>query len=194
MIPQDEHRDRAAFDRVLIALAEYVPQHAVLGPGLVAFGARGLERFYGSEEAASRMLVDALVGNEPLAEGRIGIADDVFTAVTAAQSTSARYPLRRVEPGEQQLFLSRCLSTFWVMPETVSLLQRLGLSTLGDFAGLGLDAIREATGVFRASVYFIWLPVIQVLPSLFAMRLWTLVNVWNCQRSCTLVEQCGVSD
>jgi len=147
LIPQDEHRDRAAFDRVLIELAEYVPQHAVLGPGLVAFGARGLERFYGSEEAASRMLVDALVRSEPLAEGRIGIADDLFTAVTAAQSTSARYPLRRVEPGEQQLFLSEMPLDVLGDADTVSLLQRLGLHTLGDFVGLGLDAIRERLGV-----------------------------------------------
>lgn len=147
MIPQDERRDRVAFDRVLIELAEYVPQHAVLGPGLVAFGARGLERFYGSEEAASRMLMDALVRSEPLAEGRIGIADDVFTAVTAAQSTTSRYPLRRVEPGEQQLFLSEMPLEVLGDPETVSLMQRLGLQTLGDFVGLGLDAIRERLGV-----------------------------------------------
>lgn len=147
LIPHDEHRDRSAFDRVLRDLTEYVPQHAVLGPGLVAFGARGLERFYGSEEAASRMLVDALVRSEPLAEGRIGIADDLFTAVTAAQSTSHRYPLRRVEPGEQQLFLSEMPLDVLGEPETVSLLQRLGLHTVGDFVELGLDAIRERLGV-----------------------------------------------
>ena len=99
LIAQDEHRDRVAFDRVLSELGEYVPQHAVLEPGLVALGARGVERFYGSEEAAGRMLVDALLRSEPLAQGRIGIADDLFTAVTAAHSTSVRYPLRKVEPG-----------------------------------------------------------------------------------------------
>lgn len=147
LIPQDEHRDRAVFDRVLRELTEYVPQHAVLGPGLVAFGARGLERFYGSEEAASRMLMDALVRSEPLAEGRIGIADDVFTAVTAAQSTSTPYPLRRVEPGEQQLFLAEMPLDVLGEPETVSLLQRLGLHTVGDFVELGLEAIRERLGV-----------------------------------------------
>jgi protein ImuB len=147
VIAQNEHRDRAAFDRVLIKLAEYVPQHAVLEPGMVAFGARGLERFYGSEEAASRMLLDALVRTEPLAHGRIGIADDVFTAVTAAQSTSASYPLRRVEPGEQELFLSEMPLDVLGEPDTVSLLQRLGLQTLGDFVELGHVAIRERFGV-----------------------------------------------
>ena len=147
VLAQDDHRDRVAFDRVLIDLAEYVPQHAILAPGLVAFGARGLERFYGSEEAAGRMLMDALVRSEPLAHGRIGIADDLFTAVTAAHSTTERYPLRRVEPGEQELFLSDMPLEVLDEPETVSLLQRLGLQTLGDFVGLGLEAIRERLGV-----------------------------------------------
>jgi protein ImuB len=147
LIAQDEHRDRVAFDRVLSELGEYVPQHAVLEPGLVALGARGVERFYGSEEAAGRMLVDALLRSEPLAQGRIGIADDLFTAVTAAHSTSVRYPLRKVEPGEQELFLAEMPLEVLGEPDTVSLLQRLGLQTLGDFVGLGLDAIRERLGV-----------------------------------------------
>ena len=147
LITQDEHRDRVAFDRVLSELGEYVPQHAVLEPGLVALGARGVERFYGSEEAAGRMLVDALLRSEPLAQGRIGIADDLFTAVTAAHSTSVRYPLRKVEPGEQELFLAEMPLEVLGEPDTVSLLQRLGLQTLGDFVGLGLDAIRERLGV-----------------------------------------------
>jgi protein ImuB len=147
LVPRDDHRDRQAFDRVLRDLAHYVPQHALLAPGLVAFGARGLGRFYGSEEAASRMLLDALAQSEPLARGRIGIADDLFTAVTAAQSTHERYPLRNVEPGNQELFLADMPLEVLGDENTVSLLYRLGLETLGDFVALGRDAIRERLGV-----------------------------------------------
>lgn len=147
MAARDEHRERRTFDRVLTDLAEYVPQHAVLAPGLVAFGARGLERFYGSEEAAGRMLRDALVQSEPLAEARIGIADDVFTAVTAAKHTTEAYPFRRVEPKNSALFLSEMPLDVLDDDATVSLLLRLGLRTLGDFVNLGIDAIRERLGV-----------------------------------------------
>lgn len=146
LVGVDEYRDRTAFNSVLGNLAQYVPQHAVLAPGLVAFSARGLERFYGSEEAASRMLLGALTQSEPLAHGRIGIADDLFTAVTAAQHTTARYPLRTVEPGHQALFLSEMPLAVLGDDATVSLLLRLGLHTLGDFVDLGVDTIRERFG------------------------------------------------
>ncbi|MDP5128450.1 MAG: hypothetical protein NWP37_01605, partial [Pontimonas sp.] len=47
----------------------------------------------------------------------------------------------------QQFFLSEMPLDVLGDADTVSLLQRLGLHTLGDFVGLGLDAIRERLGV-----------------------------------------------
>lgn len=153
MAPIDEARDRNAFDRVLIDLADYVPRHSLLAPGLVAFGARGLERFYGSEEAAGRMLLSAVAQSEPLAEGRIGIADDVFTAVTAAQQTTTSYPLRAVAPGQSAVFLADLPVDVLDHDDVISLLLRLGIRTVGDFVSLGEKSIRERWGVLGERLY-----------------------------------------
>lgn len=142
----DGNRDKKYFDTILSSLVEYVPEFSVLSPGLVAFKARGLSRFYGSEENASHVLLGALKEKEPLVEGRIGIADDLFTAVTAAKNTPKNAPIINVKSGEEKKFLSKMPLEVLGDPETVSLLQRLGLQTLEDFTLLGEDAVRERLG------------------------------------------------
>jgi protein ImuB len=150
---RDPERDRHAFDRVLVDLAQCVSDHSLLAPGLVAFHARGLERFYGSEEAAARMLMDAVAASEPLASTRVGIADDVFSAVIAARHTTREYPLRRVEPEASEEFLADIPVEFLEDDATVSLLTRLGITTLGGFVSLGLDAIRDRLGSLGERLY-----------------------------------------
>ena len=122
-------------------------------PGLVAFHARGLEHFYGSEEAAARMLREALVASEPLATARIGIADDLFSAVIAAQHATDDYPLHSVEKGASAEFLSDVSVETLHDPSIVSLLLRLGVTTLGGFVALGLEAIRDRLGVNGERLY-----------------------------------------
>jgi protein ImuB len=148
-----EERDRRVFDRVVIDLAQCVPDHSLLSPGLVAFHARGLEHFYGSEEAAARMLREALVASEPLATARIGIADDLFSAVIAAQHATDDYPLHSVEKGASAEFLSDVSVETLHDPSIVSLLLRLGVTTLGGFVALGLEAIRDRLGVNGERLY-----------------------------------------
>jgi protein ImuB len=153
LVAGNEERDRQAFDRVLIDLAQCVPDHALLAPGLVAFHARGLAGFYGSEEAAARMLCEALVASESLATARVGIADDLFSAVIAARHTTSDYPLHSVEVGQSEEFLSDVPVAALEDDATVSLLLRLGVSTLGGFVALGLDAIRDRLGTEGERLY-----------------------------------------
>jgi protein ImuB len=77
-------RDSAFFDRVVIALSDYVPDHALLSPGMVLFYARGLSRFYGSEEKAAQVLRRVVCTEMNSPDVRVGVADDVFSAVMAA--------------------------------------------------------------------------------------------------------------
>jgi protein ImuB len=149
----DAHRDHASFQRVIIDLIACVPQHSLIAPGLVAFHARGLARFYGSEEASARMLMDAVHRSQPLATARVGIADDLFSAVIAAQHTTALYPVRAVEPGQSAVFLADMPIAVLEDEATVSLLGRLGVHTLGDFVALGVEAIRERLGTRGEEFY-----------------------------------------
>ena len=153
MAATDSARDHISFQRIIIDLATYVPQHSLISPGLVAFPARGLARFYGSEQASARILMDAVSRSEPLASTRVGIADDLFSAVIAARQTTTTHPIRTVEPGQSAVFLADMPVTVLDDEATVSLLVRLGVHTVGDFVALGADAIRERLGTHGSRLY-----------------------------------------
>ena len=78
----DRFEDEAAavrhFDPVIVSVENTVPLVRVLRPGRIAMGARGPARYYRSEELAA----EALRAVHP--DTRIGIADGLFTAVSAA--------------------------------------------------------------------------------------------------------------
>jgi protein ImuB len=146
-------RDAAFFDRIIIQLSDYVPDHALLNPGMVLFRARGLRRFYGSEERAGQVLQNFLVRDVGLRDTRVGVADSVFAAVMAATHSSKSAPLRIIEPGQSPAFLATLQLDVLDDQNTVSLLTRLGLRTLGDFVGLGADVIRERFGATGEHLY-----------------------------------------
>jgi len=139
-------RDRAFFDRVIIRVSEHIPQHTLLEPGLLAFQARGVERFYGSEATAADLLIEALAQGEHAIHVRIGAADDLFSAVMAARHTTVVKPVRIIPPGGSPAFLAGLPVTVLDDERTVSLLLRLGVDTLGGFVALGKDAVRERFG------------------------------------------------
>jgi protein ImuB len=122
-------RDAAFFDRVLISLSEYVPDHALLNPGMVLFYARGLARFYGSEEKAAQLVQRVVSGERNISDVRVGVADDVFSAVMAATHSTRDNPLRIIEPGQSAAFLARLPLGVLDDEHTVSLLSRMGINT-----------------------------------------------------------------
>jgi len=139
-------RDSAFFDRVVIALSEYVPDHALLSPGMVLFYARGLSRFYGSEEKAAQVLRRVVCTEMNIPDVRVGVADDVFSAVMAATQSLPEDPLRFIKPGQSEHFLANLPVAVLDDEHTVALLHRLGVATLGQFVALGPDSVRERFG------------------------------------------------
>ena len=151
-----------AFEALSRAVEVLAPRLALDRPGLLYVPTRGPSRYFGGDEAfATRLLAEVapVLMNGALngADARIGVADGVFAARLAA---------RRAQPGgvfvvpagESAAFLAPWPVRVLDDGDLASLLVRLGLPTLGDFAGLppasvlgrfgpaGLAAHRRARG------------------------------------------------
>ncbi|WP_373281852.1 DNA polymerase Y family protein [Nocardia jiangxiensis] len=144
----DPDRDARLFEPVATAVDATVPGVEVLRPGLLVLAARGAARFFGSEEQAAEQLVDAVAATG--VECRIGIADEMSTAVLAARRAAL------VAPGTGAQFLASLpVSELAVEPslagpervDLVDLLHRLGLRRIGDFAALTPAEVASRFGV-----------------------------------------------
>jgi len=141
----DEARDTRAFEEVLAALERLRPGVLPLRPGLVALRSPG--RYYGGEPEAGAAIAECVV-SLGVWDVRVGIADELFTAEQAARHA----PLQEtyaVAAGRSADFL-RGLPVSVLddpdAPDAVSLLQRLGLTTLGDLADLPGADVRARFG------------------------------------------------
>jgi len=141
----DDARDTRAFEEVLTALERLRPGVLPLRPGLVAL--RSPERYYGGEPEAGAAIAECVV-SLGVWDVRVGIADELFTAEQAARHA----PLQEtyaISAGSSAEFL-RGLPVSVLddpdSPEVVSLLQRLGLTTLGDLADLPGTDVRARFG------------------------------------------------
>lgn len=123
-------RDTRAFEGVLTALEELRPGVMPLRPGLAALRSPG--RFYGGEPEAGAVLAERVV-DLGVWDVRIGVADELFTAEQAARkaSTQQTYVVEESTPFLRQLPVEALEDQ-----GAVSLLQRLGLQTLGELADL----------------------------------------------------------
>lgn len=178
----DPVRDVRSFEPVVRQIEQAVPGLQVIRPGTVAMRARGPVRYYGSEEAAARALLETVTASD-VPGACIGIADGPFAAEQAARvagwgaragnagpggagpggadpgvdapggpggsSTAERVQI--VEPGASAVFLAPFPVSLVVDARTATLLTRLGIRTLGEFAALSIDDVRRrfgASGVF----------------------------------------------
>ncbi|MGZ0713099.1 DNA polymerase Y family protein (plasmid) [Coraliomargarita sp. W4R53] len=165
VVPSDAARDARAFSPVVAGIEEQAPGVQIIRPGMCALRVRGPARYYGGEAQAAAVLIEAL-RKRGLEGTRAGIADGPFTAEQAARLTSAAEPTCIVSVDESAQFLAplpvmvlgtmselsaeptsraRRAST---MPrgDLVSLLARLGVNTLGQFAAMSDDRVRERFG------------------------------------------------
>ena len=126
------------FDPVIVSVENTVPLVRVLRPGRIAMGARGPARYYRGEDMAAA----ALRAVHP--DARIGIADGLFTAVTAATRAN---PVCIVPAGSSAEFLAPLSVDRVGDADLVGLLRRLGITTLGAFAALDAGAVRDRFGV-----------------------------------------------
>ena len=132
--PYDAALDTRMFEPVLAALDEIMPGAAMLRPGLCAIRSRGPSRFYGSDEEAGLWVLDTLDALG-IPDARVGIADGPFTAEHAARATS-RPRIRIIPENGSAQFLAPMPVRLVGDPHLVTLLQRLGIRTLGEFATL----------------------------------------------------------
>lgn len=137
VLDHDPALDSRAFEPVIAALESLVPGVEVLRPGLCAVRVRGAARYYGGERAAGLFLAGR--ADEMGAGGaRVGVADGIFTADQAARRTES---VQVVPEGSAAEFLAPLGIGLLDDPQLVTLLRRLGIRTLGDFARLGADDV-----------------------------------------------------
>jgi len=142
VLPADEARDTRAFEEVLAALERLRPGVMPLRPGLVALRSPG--RYYGGEPEAGAVVAEAVVALG-VWDVRIGVADELFTAEQAARA-AALQETYVVGADESAAFLRRLPVSVLEDAAAVSLLQRLGLPTLGDLAALPGTDVRARFG------------------------------------------------
>jgi protein ImuB len=149
VLDADPDRDARGFEQVLGALEELRPGVAPLRPGLVALRSPG--RFYGGETEAGAVLAQCVV-EAGIRDVRVGVADELFTAEQAARTAPVQESVV-VAPGESGAFLRPLPLEVLDEQATVSLLRRLGLTTLGDLAGLPSASVTARLGQRAAWVH-----------------------------------------
>lgn len=142
LLPHDPVHDERAFHPVLKTLERLSPGVSLLRPGLAALRARGIARYHGGELEAGIALREQLAENG-YPEVRIGIADGPFTAELAARSAG---PVTVIPPGKAPEFLAPMPLQVLRDEELTSLLIRLGVHTLGEFAALPGHEVRARLG------------------------------------------------
>lgn len=148
----DPGRDDRLFSTVLDRLELVAPGFHSVRAGLCAIPARGIARYYGGESMASEVLLDVL-SEIGFRDPRVGVADGLFTAEQAARLATPPDRVRVVPSGQAAAFLSPLPVTVLGDESLTVLLRRLGVRTLGSFAGLEAGAVRERLGGYGARLH-----------------------------------------
>ncbi|MDN6477902.1 Y-family DNA polymerase [Corynebacterium variabile] len=143
---EDADAEATAHEEVLTGLEQVTASVETLRPGLLAVPAGSLTRYYGSEEKAVELLVDAAA--RAGVDCVPGVADDLVSAVWASFTGAVRAPGASAAWVAAQpvgiLTAEPVLGAPTVMVETLS---DLGIRTLADFAALPR---RDVVGRFGA--------------------------------------------
>jgi protein ImuB len=132
IVNADYARDTAMFEPVVKAVIALAPFVEVFEPGTCMVPTLGPSRYYGGDEVLMRKMFEAVtdVTHDLGAICQIGIADGPFAARLAARSSTI------VPVGETPHFLEPHPLDVLDRPELQSLLNRLGIRTLGQFAAM----------------------------------------------------------
>ena len=149
VLDYDPALDNRAFEPVIAAIEQLVPGVQVLRPGLCAVRIRGAARYYGGEKAAALFLAGR-ADEEGAGGARVGIADGIFTADQAARSGQR---VGIVPEGGAAQFLAPLGIGLMDDPALVTLLRRLGIATLGEFAKLGAQDVATRFGASGARLH-----------------------------------------
>ncbi|MBM3675361.1 MAG: DNA polymerase Y family protein [Actinobacteria bacterium] len=142
----DPAGDARAFEPVARAVEALAPRLALERPGLLSFPTRGPSRYFGGDEALVARVLD-VVRDTAVPDARVGVADGVFAARLAAR----RGVLVPVDA--TPTFLAPWPVGALGDEDLASLLCRLGLRTLGDFAALPPGAVLARFGARGLGVH-----------------------------------------
>ena len=132
VVDRNEASEIRTFETVLTAIEEISAGVAPVRPGLCAL--RVPSRFYGGEPEAAAVVAEHLVG-AGVWDFRMGIADGIFAAEHAARR-AAPQDCWIIPRGGSAVFLAGLSIGVLDNGELVTLLRRLGIRSLGDFAAL----------------------------------------------------------
>jgi hypothetical protein len=127
------------FVQVVARAGELCPWVHPIRLGTCALPARGPARFFGGEEMVVSRLVEAV--DE---DAQVGVADGLFAAMLAARAGLI------VPAGEAAAFLAPWSVATLARPELAVTLQRLGVTTLGQFAALPSADVSDRFGADAA--------------------------------------------
>lgn len=142
IVPADADRDHRMFAPLVDRLEEISPGVQLIRPGLVALRMRGPARYYGGEKPAVAALLEAMA-KAGMPDVRAGIADGLFAAEQAAYDPER---VCVVEAGKAADFLAPLPVNRLGDAELTSLLPRLGVHHLGEFAVLEAEQVRDRFG------------------------------------------------
>jgi protein ImuB len=146
VLDYDPAVDNRVFEPIIAGLEQLTPHVQVLRPGMCAVRVRGVAQYYGGEKGAALALAGRM---DELGAGqtRVGVADGIFTAEQAARGTGrGAGRVQVVAAGASAAFLAPLDVGLLDDAALVTLLRRLGVRTLGNFAALPVDDVRTRFG------------------------------------------------
>lgn len=168
----DCESESALFELVAAAVDSVAAGVDVLRPGILLMAARGPARHHGGEQVLAERMIDA-VADLTGWDCSVGIADGPFAALLAARTGRIVHPGRSADylaPHPITTLREAPVGPGWGhrgqpaatraerrldLPETVDLLQRLGITTLGDLAALPAASIADRFGPDVAALHLL---------------------------------------
>jgi hypothetical protein len=138
--PRGEEARR--FVQVVARAGELCPWVHPIRLGVCALPARGPARFFGGEE-----MVVSRLGQAVEEEVQVGVADGLFAALLAARAGLI------VPANETARFLASWSVAVLARPDLAVTLQRLGVTTLGQFAALPPSHVSDRFGADAAACH-----------------------------------------
>lgn len=162
VVERDPAAEARTFEVVARATEPITPAVVLERPGVLTFPTRGPSRYFGGDEAlATRVL--AIVAEAGVGDARVGIADGGFASRLATRCAARDQGAGTlvVPTGGSAEFLAPwpvavlrgVLGTETEGDAFVSLLVRLGLHTLGDFAALPASSVLARFGAGGARAH-----------------------------------------
>ena len=151
LVPPDPAGVADSWERLLVRLESIGAAVEPERPGLVCFDARGLLRLHGHAGASQLNGVLDAARRALRAPARFGVAPSRFAAVAAASRARVRRPVIVSGSREQaRAFLAplpvALLRARPALAELPEALERLGIATLGELAGLPPAAVADRFG------------------------------------------------